>query len=376
MTAYLLLAAIAWAVAARGGTDLRDLVVVLVLVAAAAVVARARLPRDPLLVVALAALLAWLVILGPLRLGVSAETVRAPLLVVVATLTVMAVARLDAAHREVLVNGLVVLGCVHAVVVLGQVTVAVADQVPYPSRPDSLLGSATALGMLLVATSVLTARALARHGGWWFRAALLLQGAALVATGSRAAIVLAAALVVGYAARRPSRALRFAAVGVVLTGGAMVAWRLATEPVEQRPHLWRQALGRIAERPVLGSGPVPEAYEPSVPGARVTTHAHNELLQWAVDYGLVGLALGVLVVVLALRRRRGRTAGWGPGDRWLQVAALTLPAAALVDFTLRITAITVAAAALAALWATVAPSRLTDREEAPDRVAAAPGVRR
>lgn len=361
MTAYLLLAAVAWSLAARGGTDLRDLVVVLALLASAAVTARARLPRDPLLLGALAALLTWLVALGPLRDGLSLETARVPVLVVAAALTVLTVFRVGQVDREVLVTGLVVLGCLHAVLVLGEFAVAVAQAVPYPSRPASTLGSATGLGMLLVATSVLTAREVERRGGRLPGLALGLQGAALLATGSRTAILVAGFLLVGYAVTRPSRVLRALTGVAVLVGGAMVAWRVATEPLEQRPHLWQQALGRIADQPLAGAGTLPEPYARSVPGARVTTHAHNELLQLGVEYGLVGLALGVLVVAIALRRCRP----WGAQDRWLQLAAAALLCAGLVDFTMRITALAVVAAALVALAATDPPASSRDEPVSP-----------
>ncbi|QIK66861.1 O-antigen ligase family protein [Nocardioides sp. HDW12B] len=372
MTASLLLAAVAWSLATRGGTDLRDLVVVLALLGSAGVAVRARLPRDPLLVGSLAALLTWLVALGPLRDGLSLETARIPLLVGAATLTVLVVARLDRAQRELFVTGLVVLGCLHAVVVLGEFALAVAQGVPYPSRPASTLGSATGLGMLLVATSVLTAREAERGGGRLSGLALGLQGAALLATGSRTAILVAGVLLLGYAATRPSRVLRALTGLAVLVGGAMVAWRVATEPLEQRPHLWQQALGRIAEHPLVGAGTLPEPYERSVPGARVTTHAHNELLQWGVEYGLVGLALGVLVVVLALRRCRS----WTTQDCWLQVAAAAPLCAGLVDFTLRITAVAVVAAALAALATTEPPAALPDEPVTPALVGARPSSAR
>ena len=278
MTAYLLLVAVAWAVATRGGTGLRDLLVVLLLVTIASVTARARPPRDAALAAALVALLAWLVAAGPLRAGLSLESARVPLLVMTVVLTVLAVRHIDARERETFLAGMVVLGCLHAVIALGELAVAASDLLPYPVRAASLLGSPNALGMLLAATSVLTARELARGGGRLPVLALLLQGAALIATGSRTAIALGAVVLVGYAATRPGLRRRALALAGVLAGGAMVVWRFATEPVEQRPHLWQEALGRIADRPLSGQGPLPTPYGRSAPDARVTTHAHNELL--------------------------------------------------------------------------------------------------
>ena len=48
-------------------------------------------------------------------------------------------------------------------------------------------------------------------------------------------------------------------------------------------------MSRFSEHPLIGSGPVLKVYRTPM----ATTHAHNELLQFAVDYGLVGLALGL-----------------------------------------------------------------------------------
>ncbi|QBR92723.1 O-antigen ligase family protein [Nocardioides euryhalodurans] len=362
MTAYVLLAAVAWAVATRGGTGPRDLALVLVLLALAVVTARARPPRHVSLGVTMVALLLWLLVAGPLRTGLTLEGVRVPLLVVGVVLTVLATRRLDHAEREVFLGGMVVLGCLHAVVALGELAVAVSQRLPYPARVDSLLGSSNGLAMLLVATSVLTVREIAHRGGRLPALALLVQGAAVIATGSRTAIALAAVLLVGYAASRPGWRPRAVATCGVLAGGAMVAWRFATEPPEPRPHLWREALARIADHPLMGAGPEPAEFSLSAADARATTHAHDELLQWGVEYGLVGVGLALLVLVLAVRTTRP----YGQGDRWALLAATILLSAGLVDFTLRITALAVVAAALATLGLTDPP---------PPRAAAPPASR-
>jgi O-antigen ligase len=364
VTAYLLLAAVAWAVATRGGTGPRDLLVVLVLLSVAAVTGRVRPPRNVPLTAGLVALFAWLLAAGPLRVGLTLESVRVPLLVVAVLLTALVVGHLDLQERETFLGGMVVLGSVHAVVALGELAVGLSQGLTVPARADSLLGSSNGLGMLLVATSLLTAREITRRGGWLPTLALLLQGGALLASGSRTAITVAAALLVGYAATRPGWRLRVLAAAGLLAGGAVVAWRFATQPLEQRPHLWQEALGRIADRPLMGEGPTPAPYGLLVPDARVTTHAHDELLQWGVEYGLVGVGLGMLVLVLAMRSVRPL----GRRDRWVLIAAAVLLSAGLVDFTLRITALAVAATALATIGLTGPESRRSPVPGWPERV--------
>ena len=347
MTAYMLLAAIAWAVATRGGTSPRDLLVVLLLLGTATVLTRAWPERNLIRTAAIIALLGWLLVAGPLRVGPTIESIRVPLLVVVATLTVAVVRRLDRENRETFLAGLVVLGCLHAVVALAEMAVTISRGLEAPARASSLLGSPNGLGMLLVATSVLTAREVTRRPGVLPTAALALQGCALLATGSRTALVVAAALLVGYAVARPGWRIGSLAAAGVIAGTVVVVWRFATEPPEQRPHLWLQALSRISDRPLMGEGPMSAPFSTSSAGARVTTHAHNEILQWGVEYGLVGVGLGLLVVLLSLRSMPAL----GNWDRWILVAGAALIAGAMTDFTLRITALTVAAAALAALTA-------------------------
>lgn len=345
MTSSLVLAAAAWAVATSGATGPRDLLVVLALLVLATVASGAGPRPDPALGVALAALLGWLLVTGPVRTGLTFEAIRLPLLVVVATLTARAVRRLDAREQQRLLTGLVVVGCLQAVVAVTEAALVLSRGAAAPPRADALLGSSNGLGLLLVATSVLTAREIARGGGALPTAALLLQGAALVATGSRTALVVAAALLVGHAVTRPGWRLRALAATAALAAAAVSAWRVVTEPPEQRPHLWLEALRRIADRPLLGEGSPAAAYDTSTAGARVTTHAHNEVLQWSVEHGLVGVALGVLVVVLALRCARPLR----HGDGWVLAAGAALATGALTDFTLRITALTLVAAALVSL---------------------------
>jgi O-antigen ligase len=348
VTPYPLLAALAWAVASRGGTGARDLVIVLGLLVVAIVAGRAWPRRDMALWAAFAALMCWLVIVGLLRTGLTLETVRVPLLVVIAALTALVVRRMGARERDTFVTGLIVIGCLQSMIVLAELTVTVSVALSVSHRPGALLGSPNGLGMLLVATSVLTARWLDRRGGWLPTAALLLQGCAILATGSRTAILIAMALLFGYIAIDAGWLRGLLAATGFSAGMAVVIWRTAIEDHQDRPDLWQESLRRIADHPLLGEGPAPAPFTPALPNARVTTHAHNEILQWGLEYGLVGIGLALAVTVVALRSVRRPI----DGNRWFQSAALALLVSGLTDFTLRITALTLTAAALSALGVT------------------------
>ncbi|SDP78317.1 O-antigen ligase [Arthrobacter sp. ok909] len=324
---------------------MRDLVVVPGLLVVAMIAGRAWPRRHAALWTATAALTCWLVTVGLLRTGWTLETVRVPLLVVIAALTVLVVGRMSARERDTLVTGLIVVGCLESMIALVELTVTVAIEPSVSPRAGALLGSPNGLGMLLVATSVLAAREVERRGGWLPVATLLLQGCALLATGSRTAIVIASILLIGYVATHAGWKRSLVAVAGLAVAVTVVIWRTATERHQDRPDLWQAALRRIADQPLLGEGPAPAPFTPAFPGARITTHAHNEFLQWGVEYGLVGIGFALVVVVLAFRSVR-RPIG---GDRWLQFAALALLIAGLTDFTLRITALTLTAAALIAL---------------------------
>lgn len=59
---------------------------------------------------------------------------------------------------------------------------------------------------------------------------------------------------------------------------------------------WRVALEKIAAHPLTGVG------TEAILTAQPFRHAHNVLLTWAMEFGLVGLGLAILLLVLALRR--------------------------------------------------------------------------
>ncbi|WP_461189964.1 O-antigen ligase family protein [Arthrobacter sp. Z4-13] len=286
-----------------------------------------------------------------------------PLLVLIAALTALAVRRMSAQERDILVTGLIVLGCLQSIIALVELSVTVAMALSVSPRAASLLGSPNGLGMLLVATSILTAREVDRRGGWLTAVALLLQGCALLATSSRTAILIASVLVIAYAITHAGWKRRLLAAAGLAVAVAVVIWRTAPERNQDRYYLWQESLRRIAGEPLLGEGPSPAPFTPTYPGARITTHAHNEVLQWGIEYGLVGTGLGLIVIVLALRSVR-RPIG---GDRWLQFAALALLMSGLTDFTLRITAVTLTAAALTALAVSGSGPRISPSTNLPKR---------
>jgi hypothetical protein len=343
MPAYLVLAGATWAVVRAGGTSAPDLGVVLTLLALAAWWSPGTPRMDPRIVAATVLLLGWLILDGPVRAGWNLQAVRLPLLVVAVALTVLAVVRLEAPARETLLTGLIVLGVVQA-------TWACAEAVPalvnhHVPRADAQLGSANALGVILVATTILAARraVLTARAGWWV--AVAVQAVGVFATGSRTAAVLLLLATVTFGLRHARRALGVAlTVCVATAAGILLATRSATGLPEQRPSLWSEALQRIAAHPLVGSGPVAHAYAVTMPGARVTTHAHDEPLQWTVDYGLIGLGLAAVVVVLLILQVRAQQQR---PDPWLLGASCAVLAAGLTDFGLRVTALAVIATVLA-----------------------------
>ena len=380
MTAYLLLAAMAWAGATRGGTDARDLVIVFVLVAASVATAQARPSAGLGPWAASGVLLAYLIVNGPLRRGWSLDSVRMPLLILIVAMALLAVAGMNASDREVLTAGLIILGTLQAVIALVAVIVSAVSggvDLSVPPRGEGLLGFPNGLGVLLVGTSILTLRQLIRGRRRAVAGmALIVQVTAILATGSRIAILIMGILIVvtvvvrsatvrgrreaGLAAW-PRPAGYVLAVCATVAGVAMVAWRTVVEPNEDRPQLWVEAMQRIAAAPLFGEGAPAKAFELVSESSRVTTSAHNEILQWTLEYGLVGVGLAGAVILLALRGTRP----WSRGDRWALVAAAALLASGLTGFSPRITVVALAAVVLVGLGASPAPEGLRDRPPLP-----------
>lgn len=103
-----------------------------------------------------------------------------------------------------------------------------------------------------------------------------------------------------------ARAMRLAALALVAAIALAIAYLAATgqlthsgqlqaTTLEVRMHAWRQTIDQVAAYPWTGIGT-----EALLTG-RPHRHAHNLPLTFAAEFGLVGLALAVSVVVLALR---------------------------------------------------------------------------
>ena len=315
MTAYPLLAAVVWAACSRGGTSGRDLAVVMMLVVAGNM-RRSNRPVPRATYVAIIALLSWEVLEATLRTGLELESVRLPVLLTLVTLVVRGVALLDTSGRESLLTGLIALGCLQGIVALAAL-VSTAGGLRAPmlgERAASLIGSPNALGILLVSTSCVTARAIEHTRSRVFVAALGLQSVTILLTASRTAIGVAVVVLAVFVwSRRPAfQWLVVASVGASL-GVAVIAARFALNPRDERPHLWLTALRRIAANPLVGEGPVTQPFTRASPASRATTHAHDEILQFTLEYGLIGLALAVVVLVLAFRDEQG-TCRTSPGS--------------------------------------------------------------
>jgi O-antigen ligase len=298
---------------------------------------------------AVAANLVWLVIDGPIRVGWTASAVLLPTVLALTWVAALTAARLDRDQRATVVRGLIALGVLHSTLAVGAALVrliAATDLQGWP-RVESTLGNANALGVLVAASTALTLGELRRSRQTPLVFAAALQCIAVLLTASRLAIVLELVYLGWYAGRTARRSARvvvsFWAVAALLVGIA----RFAHSWPDERVALWAAAIDRISQHPLVGSGSTPRVYDLELAGARPTTHAHNELLQWTVEYGVVGLLLAA-VALLAVVRRALRT-GRGTADGWVLAAALGLLAGGLTDVLLRVPAVALPAAILTAM---------------------------
>jgi O-antigen ligase len=206
-------------------------------------------------------------------------------------------------------------------------------------RATALVGNPNALAVILVATGCLTLRAAIQRSSAWLVGGLVLQAVAVLLTGSRLAIGVALCVIAVYGLRHGSPRVKKLLLAWGLLAVAVFAFRVTSSPSNPRPELWAAALSRLSENPLIGNGPVLQIYF-AHPPRQATTHAHNELLQFAVDYGLIGLTLGLATLATAVSRlAAGRRA-----DPWVVAAGATLCASGLADYGLRITAIALLAA--------------------------------
>jgi len=286
-------------------------------------------------------LIVWVVVDGPMRVGLDLEAIRVPFLVLLVVLAASTVSHLDDRQIQAALLGVVALGVVHASIAITGSLVQLPSLVQGRDfdRATSLVGNPNVLGVILVATGCLTEREALRRPSKVLAVGLVLQAAALLLTASRLAIGLALCIVAIGGLRTGSLRVKKLLLAWALLAVAVFALRVASSPPEPRPELWTAAMSRFWKHALIGSGPVSQIYF-AHPPRQATTHAHNELLQFAVDYGLVGLALGLgALTTLVSRFVAGLRA-----DPWLAAAAVALCATGLADFGLRITAVALLAA--------------------------------
>jgi O-antigen ligase len=346
LPAGLLVGAIAWCTATQGAVDPPEMVVAAMLVFAAwlssAQLNKTRRSRSAYIGLALVlTLFVWLIVDGPMRVGLAIEAVRVPFLVFLVVLAASTVSRLDDRQIEAALLGVVAVGLVHAGLAVAGSVVQLPSVIQGGDfyRATSLVGNPNALGVILVATGCLTLREVLRRPSKVLAVGLALQAVALLLTASRLALAIALCVVAVCGLRSGSPRVKKPLLAWALLAAAVFAFRMANSPPDPRPALWAAAVSRFSEHPLIGSGPLLEVYS-AQPTRQATTHAHNELLQFAVDYGLVGLALGIGALATVVPRL---VAGLRT-DPWLASAAVTLCATGLADFGLRITAIALLAA--------------------------------
>ena len=127
LPAALLSAAIAWCTATGGAVDPPEMIVAATLVLAAFLTSRwpsqTRRTRSNRLGLALAfALIVWLIVDGPMRVGLDIEAVRIPFLVLLVVLAASTVSRLEGRQIAAVLLAAVAVGIVHAgLAVMGSV---------------------------------------------------------------------------------------------------------------------------------------------------------------------------------------------------------------------------------------------------------------
>jgi len=177
---------------------------------------------------------------------------------------------------------------------------------------------------------------------------LAIQAGAIVATGSRAPIlglVAAGTWILLRASRIRMRGilagLAFCALLVLLSPA-----RPLQKTIEGRMYIWRVALSHVREIPVAGFGPGAFRLhfaeweteqlkkDPRGPDASFTglqDHAHNDYIEYLVDYGIVGLSAFFAVVCLTTSVFRRMAT---PLQRGVSASIIALLTIALVDFPL------------------------------------------
>lgn len=188
----------------------------------------------------------------------------------------------------------------------------------------------------------------------------------LLATGSRGGLLgfMAAAVAFALTSRR-----RVALVALGLTGAMGLAWiglsahwaGFLSRGLQGRAEIWRDCLRMLPAHPVFGAGF--NAFGTSyIPYQRVWTNlwvpaAHSEYLQIAVDLGLAGTVVALILLATLLRHGHA-SARQGPFHAGVFAGVVALLAHNLVDFNWQLAANAATFAALAGLATQAAPARV------------------
>ena len=180
----------------------------------------------------------------------------------------------------------------------------------------------------------------------WLAIAVLQLLALCLLRSFATVLALSAGAAVWLWARPRARVLAIAAVGLVALGLA-TSGRPLVRTVEGRLYVWQVALPHLRERPLFGHGPGASYHrwssweaQRSAEGrgdprfSATVTHLDCDLLEVALDEGLIGLAGLVLLLGAGLAEglRRART---DPASLVATSALAAILARALVDFSLQ-----------------------------------------
>jgi O-antigen ligase len=118
-------------------------------------------------------------------------------------------------------------------------------------------------------------------------------------------------------------------LGISQTDAGSAAQRLVGVNDAARIYLWKLAIADIAQRPLLGLGPMHYAHLPNAMAA----HPHNSILQLAAEWGLptTALMLMTLSMMFALRIRTIRAQPAGTEGRTLVAVCLLAALVGCVD---------------------------------------------
>lgn len=221
--------------------------------------------------------------------------------------------------------------------------------VPEPNgRVGSTLGNAAFMASFLGMTFFLTLLIIPSLRGKWVRAAQIsaaLQILAIIGSATRGtmlALLGAAGITLIYKAWKGEGAQKQYARGglavlVVLAGlffglraelqhvpfapvARVASISLSDVTVQSRAFIWGEMLGEIAKRPLLGVGAehisviFNEVYDPTKIVEEWFDRTHNAFLDYAVQYGVGGLVLYVLLIGVFLREALRLMRSAAPGD--------------------------------------------------------------